>query len=356
MNTSFHNHACHPAAPGIKKSLLAALLGMLTLTVHAQSSLRYDVRTRTAFSVPLGTDISLLTQHDLSTMLPFEEIQTRTIAVSPDGNLTDETEIIYVAGNRTKEQEIGYRSVTSENGITTYLPDGTILIQTPFDETAAGWIQEKGLEYKDNPSMLTPDPFSGLDTWVSSLPSELVETQGTSITIKSDSDASSTTYLPEQMTVLTEQPSDNGLTSTVREVYRRFADGSIVLNSRTVRTPRQTYAGVTIIEETRSEYSNYEIVREKNAEPREGTITFGTENLELFPNPVHDFLLVRGIESDQPIEIQLYSVWGSLVGTWKRSGDKEQIMIPVSQLHPGTYLLSVRTSNGGHHSATFVKI
>lgn len=356
MNTSFHTHAGPPAAPGIKKSLLAAILGLITLTVHAQSSLRYDVRTRTAFSVPAGTDISLLTQHDLSTMLPFEEIQTRTIAVSPEGNLTDETEIIYVAGNRTKEQEIGYRTVTSENGITTYLPDGTILIQTPFDETAAGWIQEKGLEYKDNPSLLTPDPFTGLDTWVSSLPSELVETLGTSITIKSESDASITTYLPEQMTVLTEQPSDDGLTSTVREVYRRFADGSIVLNSRTVRTPRQTYAGVTIIEETRSEFSNYEIERENNAEPRESTVTFGEENLALFPNPVHDFLLVRGIKSDQPLEIHIYSAWGTHIGTWKRSGDKEQIMIPVSQLHPGTYILSVRTPNGDHHSATFAKI
>jgi hypothetical protein len=83
------------------------------------------------------------------------------------------------------------------------------------------------------------------------------------------------------------------------------------------------------------------------------TTTLGTSDLsknkiQIFPNPVADFIRISGIEDG--LSIQIYNMDGRLI-----KSEMFDSKIDVSQLVPGGYILKINTRNFQTHQFKFVK-
>jgi hypothetical protein len=70
------------------------------------------------------------------------------------------------------------------------------------------------------------------------------------------------------------------------------------------------------------------------------------ESITVYPNPVTDYLHIKGLENtDGEKNITLYGIDGSVVYCKTVAGNSE-ILVPVVELPAGLYLLQVNTTEG----------
>jgi hypothetical protein len=67
--------------------------------------------------------------------------------------------------------------------------------------------------------------------------------------------------------------------------------------------------------------------------------------LEVFPNPVQDLLMLRW-EHVELVSIQIYDCTGRLLSSWQLPAHAQTFQIPVSGLVAGSYLIEARTPTG----------
>ena len=71
-------------------------------------------------------------------------------------------------------------------------------------------------------------------------------------------------------------------------------------------------------------------------------ITHVAEGVKLYPNPAARMVY---IETGQPAEIHIYSMNGVLVKQWHTGAQQYMAAVPVYDIAPGQYLVSIRTGN-----------
>lgn len=79
-----------------------------------------------------------------------------------------------------------------------------------------------------------------------------------------------------------------------------------------------------------------------------GTSEYSKNKIQIFPNPVTDFIRISGI--DDGLSIQIYNIDGRLV-----KSEAFDSKVDVSQLVPGGYVLKISTRNFQTHQFKFVK-
>ncbi len=343
-----------------KKNLYDYVLGAVILIgitsgLMAQSGISYEIHSKTQYSIPAGTDLNLLSQSDLATMQPYEEIVSKSIQISEDGNLIKESKVMNAKGDPVRKKEVGYKTITSETGIKTYKPDGSILLEIPFDEILSEAHIEEGNTYIQQTDMLTLNPFAALDNLLSAVPEDKVTIMGGTISIDMG-DGFTREYIPEWMIIVDNITDESGFEITIRDVFKTLQDGSIVLGSRTILTSRTNYAGVIITEEQRLEYKNYNISRSPQIEFRESEAEKIKLPIVVYPNPVQEILLVRGLESPLPVEVTIFTIQGQEVLKSTKSAGLDQLIIPVSHLTEGQFIINLRNNNDLNHTMSFIKI
>ncbi len=83
------------------------------------------------------------------------------------------------------------------------------------------------------------------------------------------------------------------------------------------------------------------------------TITLGTtevtkKKIQIFPNPVSDFIRISGMDNGRTV--QIYNIDGRLVAS-----EMFDPKLDVSQLIPGTYILRITTKDLQHYEFKFLK-
>jgi hypothetical protein len=78
--------------------------------------------------------------------------------------------------------------------------------------------------------------------------------------------------------------------------------------------------------------------------------------ISAYPNPViNDLTVVLPIEEQTMYTVQLYSILGQLIKTSTHAGSSESIIVNMSDLQTGTYILKVLTSQGKRQTLSILK-
>lgn len=77
-----------------------------------------------------------------------------------------------------------------------------------------------------------------------------------------------------------------------------------------------------------------------------GIGSVNTSPISLYPNPVQNSFIVKGLENAGNLAFEVYNVAGKLVESNVKSADNSQIEISVATLPQGTYILKAFDANG----------
>ncbi|MBK8490861.1 MAG: T9SS type A sorting domain-containing protein [Saprospirales bacterium] len=78
---------------------------------------------------------------------------------------------------------------------------------------------------------------------------------------------------------------------------------------------------------------------------------YETDGVSIFPNPATDYLMLQS--EDEISAVNVMSLTGSLVKSFQPNS--QAVEIDLGELHPGTYLVSIKKANGNIVTKKFVK-